>query len=234
MKTKIWIYTIAIIIILAIIVYVFFRTKRPITDSSLPPVPVDQIISSSTPSGISTTTPTSTPTQFVPPLSLNVYNDPQYKYKLLYSSDFGLKTSSNAMAAADCQQGARTCFALNPDLYKNTNFVSANVDISILNNKTTIEQCANMTPDEINGGQMTGGISINGVNFITAQSNGAGAGNFYQEHYYRAWYGTFCIEMDARVHSANAANYDPPRPEFDAGDVWYKLQVLINSFQFNK
>src|SRR4051812_2172203 len=111
MKTKIWIYIIAVIIILGAIVYFASRPKHQLTNSDLPATPLNEIIPTSTPDGTQATT--SSPAQFVPPLSLSVYNDPQYKYKLLYSSDFKLSTAPNINYSADCEQGARNCFALN-------------------------------------------------------------------------------------------------------------------------
>ncbi len=153
--------------------------------------------------GVSTSTPTSaTGTQ----LSLSVYNDSQYKYKVLYSSEFELSHKPKADPAA------RDHFALKSDL------ASAAVAIKILNNKKEITDCAVMTSEDINGGHMTDSKTVNGVNFITAVSSGSG----YETRYSRAWYGTFCLEIDATVKGTG--------PKLN--DVWYKLQVLMNSFQF--
>ncbi len=202
-------------LILVPLLFLAAACSKPAAQNSTPPDNVNV--------GVSTST-SATGTQ----LSLNAYNDSQYKYKVLYSSEFDLSHQPKA------DPTARDYFALKADAYKNTNLVSAAVSIKILSNKKNIGECAVMGADEINGGRMTDSKTVNGVNFLTAVSSDAGASNFYETHYNRAWYGTFCIEIDATVHSTSPDVYDTPRTAYDYNQVWYKLQVLINSFQFNK
>jgi hypothetical protein len=224
------------VVVLAAVLYVVYSLwgiKHTLNNSDLPQ-------SSSTPLtvGIPTTTPI---TGADAPVTLSAYNNSQYNYKVLYSSDFTLFTQSQIAAynfgsvdGSACDRDANSCFVLDKTPYANTNLDSAVVSVKILSSVTTPTACAAFDPNEIAGGHTTSIVSINGITFLTAVSSDAGAGNFYETHYNRTWYGNNCVEVNAIVHSTDPGVYDPPRPEFNANEVWYKLQLVINSFQFVK
>jgi hypothetical protein len=179
------------------------------------------------------------------PLTLSVYNNAPEHFKILYLSNFNLYTGAQVKAnktkgvdfSACVPYGISPslCFGLNNQPYANTNLESAAVAVSILKNKTNIGDCGTFTPQELNGGQVSDSVQGgNGVVFITAKATDAGAGNFYETHFNRAFYGTICYEIDETTHWTNAQNYSPARAEFDKADVWSKLDVLRNGFQFVK
>jgi len=179
------------------------------------------------------------------PLTLSVYNNAPQHFKILYLSYFNLYTGAQVKAnktkgvdfSACVPYGISPslCFVLNSKPYADTNLESAAVAVSILKNKTNIGDCGTFTSQELNGGQVSDSVQGgNGVVFITAKATDAGAGNFYETHFNRAFYGTICYEIDETTHWTNAQNYSPARAEFDKADVWSKLDVLRNGFQFVK
>lgn len=232
MKTKTFLSLIGgfvILIILVYAVYALFGTKRTLDNSDL---------SSSTP--LTVGVPTSTPaTSTGTPLTLSVYNNSQYNYKVFYTSDFTLFTQPQiaaynfgAVDGSACDRAANSCFVLNKMPYANTNFDSAAVSVKILPNVNTVAACAVFDPNEIDSGNTGPAQTINGVTFMTAVGSDAGAGNFYTTHYNRAWYGNMCLEVNGVIHSTDPGVYSPPRPEFDPNAVWQQLDIVINSFRF--
>jgi len=233
MKLKTFFSILGGIVVLAAVLYIVFSflgVKHNLDNSDLP--------TSSTPLtvGVPTTTPvTSTGT----PVTLSAYNNSQYNYKVLYSSDFTLFNRTQIAAydfgkidGSACDRDANSCFVLNAMPYANTNFDSAAVSVKILSNVKTSTACAVFDPNETASGQVGSPQTINGVTFITAIGSDAGAGNFYTTHYNRAWYGNVCVEVDGIIHSTNPGVYDPPRPEFDQNAVWQQLNIVVNSFRF--
>ncbi len=178
------------------------------------------------------------------PLTLNVYNNAAEHFKVLYLSYFKLFTPASIKAnnpksvnfSACVPYGIMPgwCFVLNNQPYADTNLESAGVAISILKNKTGIADCGNFSAQDLEGGHTTSPVQANGVVFVTATASDAGAGNFSETHFNRAFYGTTCYEVDETARWANAEVFDPPRTEFDRTDVWGKLDVLRNGFQFVK
>jgi hypothetical protein len=215
------------------------KTSAP---TQTPPVGQNQQGSLTAPPSTATSTPgkTSTP----PKVTLEVYSNAAQHYKFVYLNYFTFYTASQVKAnktsgvnfSACVPYGLKPdgCFVLNNQPYANTNLESAGVAVTVLKNKTDIGSCGTFTPEELNGGKMLSPIQINNVVFVTAVSSDAGAGNFSDTHYNRAFYGNLCYEIDETARWANAENFDPPRPEFNTSDVWTKLDVLRNGFQFVK
>lgn len=219
------------------------------TQPVIQPVPVTQIQPAQNhPATTTPVTATSTPakpgTPTSIPVSLEVYNNPAEHFKILYLSNFTLFTGAKVKAnntkginfSACVPYGIMPdmCFVLKNQPYANTNLQSAAVTVSVLKNKTSIGDCGTFTAQELNGGQAKGAVQINGVVFVTAVNTDAGAGNFSETHYNRAFYGNICYELDETARWTNAQNYSPPRTEFDRTDIWNKLDVLRNGFEFVK
>jgi len=182
-----------------------------------------------------TTVPSTTPT------TLKVYTDSSNRFKVMYLDYFTPYTGSdlkNNKYFVDIHADAcgtdypPICFVLKNDLYKNTNLASAALSIRTITSATTAQQCTTFSKEEMDGGRFTDSVTINGVVFVTAQNGGAAAGNYYESHLAHTWYGGKCYAITQTVHSTAAANYDPPRQEFDKADVWFKLDTLRNGFSF--
>jgi len=202
------------------------------------------VVSTNPTAPVATSTPQKpvTPTG---PVTLNVYNNAAQNYKVLYTSYFSLYNSAavkankttgvNFSACVPYGESPDNCFVLKNQPYVNTNLASAAVTVSVLKDKTDIGQCGIFTPQELNGGKLNGSVQGGGtVVFVTAVATDAGAGNFYETHFNRAFYGTTCYELDETIHWTNADNYSPPRTQFDTADVWSKLDILRNGFSFLK
>ncbi len=191
-----------------------------------------------------TSTPAKPVTPTTPSVSLEVYNNAAEHFKILYLNNFTLFTGAKVKAnntkgvnfSACVPYGLMPdmCFVLNGQPYLNTNLGSAGVAVSVLKNKTTIGDCGTFSALDLAGGHTTDAVQGNGVVFVTAVNTDAGAGNFSETHYNRAFYGNLCYELDETARWTNAENYSPPRTEFDRTDIWNKLDVLRNGFEFVK
>lgn len=178
------------------------------------------------------------------PVTLNIYNNAEAKYKILYASNFSLLDSaalkannSKIINTSACQPyglSPEVCFVLKNQPYQNTNLTSAVVAVTILKDKKTLGACGNFTEAELSGGSVLGGVQVGDLVFLTAKTTDAGAGNYSETHFNRAFYGTICYELVETVRWTNAQNYSPPRAEFDKADIWNKLDILRNDFSFIK
>lgn len=190
-------------------------------------------------------TPSAIPTVQQDPLTVSAYHNDAEHYMVLYSNYFKLYNSATILAnktkgvnfSACVPYGFSpdVCFVLNSQPYQNTNLESAAVAIKVLKNKKNINDCGSFTAQELNGGKTDGSVvGTNGTVFVTATTSDAGAGNYSETYFNRAFYGTICYELDETIRWANAGNFDPPKTEFNKNDVWAKLDLLRNGFQFVK
>lgn len=232
------------LIFIPIILLASACSKQPVVSNNQNLQPQNQQVASSSPAQpAATSTPTKSGTSPVP-LTESVYNNAAQHFKVLYLNYFSL--FSGAKVKANNTKGINfsacvpyglnpdLCFLLNSQPYQNTNLSSAGVAVTVLKNKTTIGDCGTFSTKDLNGGKVTDSVRGNGVVFVTAVSTDAGAGNFSETHFNRAFYGTICYEIDETVRWTNAQNYSPAKAEFDKADVWSKLDVLRNGFQFVK
>jgi hypothetical protein len=199
---------------------------------------------SSTPAAQTATSTAQKPPASTAPVTLEVYNNTPEHFKILYLNYFKLFTGAqvkanntkgvNFSACVPYGEMPSWCFVLNKQPYASTNLESAGMAVSILKNITNIGDCGTFTEQELNGGQVKGAVQGNGVVFITAVATDAGAGNFSETHFNRAFYGNICYEIDETSRWADAENFSPPKAEFNRTDVWNKLDVLRNGFLFVK
>lgn len=75
-----------------------------------------------------------------------------------------------------------------------------------------------------------GDVSINGIDFKKSQGGGVGAGNIYEQIYYRAVYGDTCYEVSYFVHYGNIGAYSPGTvTEFDRTALYQELDGILAS-----
>ena len=119
--------------------------------------------------------------------------------------------------------------------YTGTNFDDAAISVSTQSAKS-LNDCLSLTPPEGSDGFKTK-ITINGVSFYMTNSNGAGAGNFYESKVYRTAKsaGGTCIEISETIHTSNIGNYTPGTvTEVNQSDVQAKLDPIVQSFKFKR
>lgn len=77
---------------------------------------------------------------------------------------------------------------------------------------------------------ISGETSINGVNFTKSQAVGVGAGNIYEQTYYRTVYHGTCYEITYFIHSTNIGNYEPGAvKEFDHTALIQKFDQILST-----
>lgn len=75
-----------------------------------------------------------------------------------------------------------------------------------------------------------GNVSVNGVSFTKSQATGVGAGNIYEQTYYRTVYNNICYEITYFVHYGNIGAYDPNTVhEFDHDGLMRKFDEVLNT-----
>jgi hypothetical protein len=79
---------------------------------------------------------------------------------------------------------------------------------------------------------ITGEVNIDGVSFTRSEGAGVGAGNIYEQTFYRTVYQGTCYEITFFTHSANIGNYpaDSDVREFDRTALIQKFEAIISTF----
>ncbi|MFT3893068.1 MAG: hypothetical protein QM730_15675 [Anaerolineales bacterium] len=78
---------------------------------------------------------------------------------------------------------------------------------------------------------VTGEVSVNGISFTRSEGSGVGAGNIYEQTYYRAAYQGSCYEVTFFVHSTNLGNYpaDSGYREYDRAALTQKFEAILST-----
>ena len=116
--------------------------------------------------------------------------------------------------------------------YSGTNFDDAAISVSAQPSKS-LNDCLALSPPEGSDGFKTK-TTINGVDFYMTNSNGAGAGNFYDSKVYRTFRSTAdtCIEINETIHTSNIDNYTRGTvTEVKHFNVQARLDPIVQSFK---
>jgi hypothetical protein len=77
---------------------------------------------------------------------------------------------------------------------------------------------------------IVGDVAINGVSFTKSEGGGVGAGNIYEQVYYRAVRNGTCYEVTYFIHYTNIGNYEPGTvKEFDHTALIEKFDQILSS-----
>ncbi len=80
---------------------------------------------------------------------------------------------------------------------------------------------------------IVGDVTINGVSFTKSEGSGVGAGNIYEQTYYRTVYNGTCYEITYFIHYGNIGNYDPGTvKEFDHAALIQKFDQILSTLVF--
>lgn len=112
--------------------------------------------------------------------------------------------------------------------YVNTNLGEAYFVFGSAADPMTVSSCA----EDYEGGgapEIFAGESVfNGYVFAYYQASGAGAGNLYEQHIYRAEHKGVCYEAIYFIHSGNIANYAPGvAKEFDRAALMSRFNAIM-------
>jgi hypothetical protein len=114
--------------------------------------------------------------------------------------------------------------------YAHTNLNEAYL---IFGSSTDPQVVAHCTEPVSQGGPETivGNVTIHGVSFTKSESTGVGAGNVYEQTYYRAVQDGMCFEITYFIHYGNIGNYDPNAvTEFDRGTLLQRFDEVLSTF----
>jgi hypothetical protein len=155
------------------------------------------------------------------------YADPQGRFTLSYSDDF---------APAYYNGGEVTkippAFSLqdiDTQQFSSTNLSEVYFLLGVSDDAQEISTC---TEPASLGGQETilGETTVNGVDFTKSEATGVGAGNVYEQVYYRTVHNGSCYEISYFVHYGNIGNYPPGAvTEFDRTALYQQLDEILTS-----
>jgi hypothetical protein len=117
-------------------------------------------------------------------------------------------------------------------VFNKTNLGQAYLLISSSNDPQIVSTCTepNQTAGEVE--EVIGNEVINGYTFVHTSSDGAGAGNRYQQEIYRTVNKNICYEVIYYLHSSNVGNFpaDSGITEFDVNAVIQKFYSVFSTF----
>jgi hypothetical protein len=116
--------------------------------------------------------------------------------------------------------------------YTNTNLIEA---YFLFGSSTDAQVLASCTePASLAGPEtVVGDVSINGVSFTRSEASGVGAGNIYEQTYYRAAHNGTCYEITEFIHYGNIGNYNPGTvKEFDRAALVQKFDQILSTLAF--
>jgi hypothetical protein len=116
------------------------------------------------------------------------------------------------------------------ELYEKTNLSEVYLMVSSTAEAQTVATCTE--PNQGGGGPEypVGDEVINGLTFVHSTSEGAGAGNFYQQEIYRTVQNNICHEVIYFIHFTNVSNYTPGTvTEFDRDIVMQSLNGIFST-----
>jgi hypothetical protein len=116
--------------------------------------------------------------------------------------------------------------------YDKTNLSEVYLFVSSTSDAQVVATCTE--PNQNGGGgpeYAIDNISLNGFTFAHSTSEGAGAGNYYQQEIYRTVNKNICYEVIYYIHSTNVGNYTPGTvTEFDRDAITQKLYGIFSTF----
>jgi len=114
--------------------------------------------------------------------------------------------------------------------YKKTNLSEVYLFVSSTSDAQVVAACTE--PNQNGGGPEypAGDEVVNGLTFVHSTSEGAGAGNYYQQEIYRTVAQNTCYEVIYYIHFTNASNYTPGTvTEFDRDAVMQQLNGVFST-----
>ncbi len=160
---------------------------------------------------------------------------PLYTYSFSYPRDFDLRTQGPA--GGFLTAGTSQVSVVTPqDAFQTpkSNFGSAYMTISVASGTKAVADCYDLPPGARGVPEATSTVAVNGRDFVTAATTGAGAGNIYASRVYRTTFNGFCFEAALTVHTGNIGMYPPGTVvPFDENRAFGILATVFSSFKIS-
>ena len=156
------------------------------------------------------------------------YADPQRNFSLSYSDEFAPVHYLGAEGSKFPPQ--LVLEYIDTPQYVPTNLIEA---YFIVGTSTDAEAVSTCTQPLSFGGPETivGDETINGATFTKSEGGGVGAGNIYQQIYYRTVYNETCYEITYFIHYGNIGNYASDEvKEFDHEALLESFDETLSTF----
>ncbi|MBI5954631.1 MAG: hypothetical protein HY865_23490 [Chloroflexi bacterium] len=116
------------------------------------------------------------------------------------------------------------------ELYEKTNLSEVYLMFSSSTDSKVVSTCTE--PNQNGGGgpeNPAGEEVVNGLTFVHTTTEGAGAGNYYQQEIFRTVYNNACNEVIFYIHYTNVGNYTPGTvTEFNRDAVMQNLEAVLS------
>jgi hypothetical protein len=118
--------------------------------------------------------------------------------------------------------------------YQKTNLSDVYIFFSSTSDSQIVATCTE--PNQAGGGPepVVGNEVVNGITYVHSTSDGAGAGNYYQQEIYRTVKEGVCHEVIYFIHYTNIGNYPPGTvTEFDRDVIMQYFLDVFETFTIN-
>jgi len=155
------------------------------------------------------------------------YVDPQGRFSLSYPDDFA-RAHYNAAQVTKIPPAFALQY-IDTQQLSTTNLNEVYYLLGISNDQQQVSTCTEPLNFEQPETEL-GNTTINGVDFKKSQGGGVGAGNIYEQVYYRGVHNGSCVEVTYFVHYGNIGNYPPGSvKEFDRTALYQELDEITAS-----
>jgi hypothetical protein len=157
---------------------------------------------------------------------VNIYRNALFSYTDLFAPAFFPNAQVSKIKPELALQFIDTQFYSNSNLVEAYFLFGSSTDSQIVS--TCTQPVSFGAPEEL-----VGDVTINGVSFAKSQAVGVGAGNVYEQTYYRAVHNDTCYEITYFVHYGNIGNYSPETvKEFDHDALIQRFDEILNTITF--
>ncbi len=158
------------------------------------------------------------------------YSDPSGKFQLSYPDEFAMTYYTAGQVTKFPPQ--LVLQYIDTAQYVKTNLVEAYFMIGASADSQAVSNCTQ--PASLGAPEtIVDNVTVNGVTFTKSQAMGAGAGNIYEQTYFRTVYNQACYEVTYFIHYANIGNYPPgTAKEFDKAALLQKFDGILNTITF--
>lgn len=114
--------------------------------------------------------------------------------------------------------------------YEKTNLGEVYVFVGSSSDASVVLTCTELNQNGGGPEQLVGNETINGFTFTHSTSEGAGAGNYYEQEVYRMVNQNKCYEVIFFIHSANIGNFTPGTvTEFNSDELMQRFFEVFNT-----